>query len=128
MSLLVISEERLRCKLREVAQTTRDRAVALKGLPLKNAKEFVSAVEELVNEYSAEFGPNAYAAMNVLTDYASFPKGLNIIGGVSRLQACAGDWVDDFIKASSSPDFSITKYLGEEAVESATWFASLAAA
>jgi hypothetical protein len=68
----------------------------------------------LTNAYFSEMGPHGYAALNVLTDYASRPTGV-IAPEVSMhgLQQKAGRWMDDFISAIKNPDFSFDRYLAD---------------
>lgn len=66
--------------------------------------------------------------MNVLTDFASYPKGLSGVNTVPVLQAKAGAWIDDFVEASAKPGFNMTSYLGVDAIEAATWYDSLTTA
>ena len=79
-------------------------------------------------EYYGQFGANAYAAMNVLTDFASYPQGLSGVNTVPVLQAKAGAWLDDFVTASEKSGFNMTNYLGTDAIEAAMWYDSLTAA
>ena len=117
----------LACKVFD-QNMTRDRAKSLTEQQRKRAREFVAKIKYLTEEYYNQFGANAYAAMNVMTDFATYPKGIVAQGDISRLQAKAGLWLDEFVRESANAGFSLTKYLGEDAVESATWFESLTAA
>lgn len=117
----------LACKVFNL-HLTRDEAKNLSAVERKKAKDFVEKIKKDSAEYYAQFGANAYAAMNVLTDFASYPKGSSGVNTVSTLQAKAGAWIDDFVEASSRPGFNMTKYLGEDAIETATWYDSLVAA
>ena len=91
------------------------------------ARERIGEIRSL-EEYYSQFGANAYAAMNVLTDFASYPKGLSGVSTVPVLQAKAGAWIDEFVEASDKPGFNMTNYLGADAIETATWYDSLTAA
>lgn len=68
----------------------------------------------LTKLYFTEMGPHGYAALNVLTDYASRP-----VGGIAPeasmhgLQQKAGSWMDDFISAIKKSDFSFDSYLAD---------------
>ena len=37
-------------------------------------------------------------------------------------------WIDDFVMESAKPGFNMTRYLGFDAVEAATWYDSITAA
>lgn len=68
----------------------------------------------LTQAYFSEMGPHGYAVLNVLTDYASRPEGMIAPeASMHSLQQKAGDWLDDFISAIKSPDFSFDGYLAE---------------
>lgn len=77
-------------------------------------------------EYFAEMGGNAYALFNVMTDYASFPADLSE-GSVTihNLQHRVGRWVDEFIEAHEKEGFSLSKYIGEDAMDAAFYMETL---
>jgi hypothetical protein len=59
-------------------------------------------------------GPHGYAALNVLTDYASRPAGVIAPeASMHGLQQKAGSWMDDFIAAIKHPEFSFDSYLAD---------------
>lgn len=67
---------------------------------------------KLTRSYFSEMGPHGYAALNVLTDYASRPEGVMAPeASMHGLQKKAGSWIDDFISAIKSPAFSFESYL-----------------
>lgn len=117
----------LACKVFNL-HLTRDDAEKMSGAERKKAAAFVQKIKADTKEYYSQFGANAYAAMNVLTDFASYPKGLSGVNTVPVLQAKAGAWIDDFVEASAKPGFNMTSYLGVDAIEAATWYDSLTAA
>lgn len=86
------------------------------------AEMFVSKAQELIKEYTYEFGQNAYAMMNILTDFASFPVGYSRFCDRSILQARVGNWMNDFVKRRSMSGFNLEAYIGVEAIKSATCF------
>lgn len=81
-------------------------------------QDSLSAVRALTKRYTAELGENAYAALNVMTDFASRPP-------VSRhmrrdrhsLQRLAGAWLADFSKTCALPGFLIDAYLERKSAE-----------
>ena len=86
------------------------------------AKQIVKASKE----YFKELGNNAYAMMNVMTDYASFPEWTtNQANYVDGYQKRVGLWVDDFIKESSKKDFNLSRYIGDEYQNTAYYLESL---
>jgi len=84
-----------------------------------------SQIMNASKEYFNDMGNNAYALFNVLTDYASFPAGPNAPGNVHGYQKKIGQWADAFIAASKRPDFSLAKYIGNEAYDAANYLESL---
>ena len=86
----------------------RDENLALKANVIINASK----------EYFNEMGNNAYALYNVLTDYASYPLGGNISTNFTHgYQRRVGSWIDEFIQESGKEDFSLSKYIGDEAMD-----------
>ena len=77
-------------------------------------------------EYFDEMGGNAYALFNVMTDYASFPADFSENSvTVHNLQHRVGRWVDDFIDAHAKDGFSLSKYIGEDAMDAAFYMETL---
>lgn len=73
-----------------------------------------SAVAKLTKKYFEELEPTGYAALNVLTDFATRPPAVSFGGGrVHGLQTTSGLWVEDFVDAISSKEFDFKTYLGE---------------
>ena len=70
-------------------------------------------VHTLTQSYFSELGQNAYAALNVLTDYASRPEGVffSQAGSIHRLQQRAGSWMEEFIENIEKRQFSFDRYL-----------------
>lgn len=86
------------------------------------AKQIVTASKD----YFKELGNNAYAMMNVLSDYASFPEWANgNTNYVDGYQRKVGRWVDEFIEESGKQDFNLSKYLGDEYQNTAYYLESL---
>lgn len=73
-----------------------------------------SHLQLLISRYTKEVGENAYAAFNVMTDFATRPKGR---GSYARephtLQRRVGVWMPDFCKRCRQPDFRMPDYLIE---------------
>ena len=77
-------------------------------------------------EYFDELGSNAYALFNVMTDYASFPADFSETSvTIHNLQHRVGAWVDEFIEANKQDDFSLSKYIGEDAMDAAFYMEKL---
>ena len=70
--------------------------------------------KSLTQSYFSEMGAHGYAALNVLTDFASRPAGVIAPeASMHGLQQKAGSWMDDFISAIKNPSFSFDKYLAD---------------
>ena len=67
--------------------------------------------------YYQELGDNAYAMMNVLTDFASFPVGRVSQTMIHSYQSKVGEWVNDLLEESQADRFSLKDFIGEEAFE-----------
>ena len=73
---------------------------------------FRNAIVKLTNGYFATLGEQGYAALNVLTDYASYPVGvMSPENKMDGFQHKAGDWINDFSQKIESRDFSFENYL-----------------
>ena len=79
---------------------------------VENLKDIRAKTSELTKSYFSEMGPHGYAALNVLTDYASRPVGVFAPeASMNSLQQKCGTWMDDFVAAMNNPEFSFDKYL-----------------
>ena len=77
-----------------------------------NLKAIRSRTAELSKSYFSDMGPHGYAALNVLTDYASRPEGVfSPEASINSLQQKCGNWMDDFVFSIQKPDFSFDRYL-----------------
>jgi len=75
-----------------------------------------SVVQELTAKYFRELGENGYAALSVLTDYASRPTvEFSVEQRVNTLQTYSGQWVQEFVSVIQKKGFSFEEYLGEYA-------------
>jgi hypothetical protein len=82
---------------------------------IEQLKHFRTGLQDLTTKYFNEMGENAYAALNVITDFASRPKSIYIspIVVVDSLQKKAGVWIDNFIPAIKNDKFNFAEYLGD---------------
>jgi len=70
-------------------------------------------VSRLTLAYFDQLGENGYAALNVLTDFASRPSGMiSPEASVDTLQRKAGAWIEEFVLANESRSFSFDQFLG----------------
>lgn len=71
-------------------------------------------ISSLTKGYFQKLGENGYAALNVLSDFASRPIGyISAEQRVNSLQRDTGIWIDDFVSAIDRRDFSFENYLGD---------------
>lgn len=69
-------------------------------------------VHHLTENYFGEMGHHGYAALNVLTEYATTPEGVIAPdASMHGLQQKCGNWMDDFISSIQQSDFSFDRYL-----------------
>jgi hypothetical protein len=74
--------------------------------------EIKQQVSELIERYFGGMGPHGYAALNVLTDYATRPTGvISPEASINGLQQKTSDWMQGFISAISESSFSFDDYL-----------------
>lgn len=86
------------------------------------AKQIVTSSKD----YFKELGNNAYAMMNVLSDFASFPEWTNNRANfVDGYQRRVGKWVDEFIAETQKSDFNLSRYIGDEYQNTAYYLESL---
>ncbi len=67
-----------------------------------------------MEHYFDLLGENGYAALNVLTDFATRPpQGGFGFSRINTMQVRCGDWTEDFCSAIEANDFTFEDYLGE---------------
>ena len=75
-----------------------------------------NAIWKLTDRYFGELGQNGYAALNVLTDYATRPPAeISAESRVNGFQTASGEWVLDFVSKIESREFTFERYLGDYA-------------
>lgn len=83
----------------------------------KRAEELIAFRNQIIalsTEYFAEMGEHGYAALNVLTDYATRPVGVMAPeSSMDSLQHKAGDWMNDFVEQIQHREFTFEHYLAE---------------
>lgn len=100
----------LLCKVFALSPPSKEASARTKA----NWEEQKSVVAKLTKKYFEELEPTGYAALNVLTDYATRPPAVSFgVGRIHGLQTTSGLWVEDFVRAISSKEFDFKKYLGE---------------
>lgn len=76
--------------------------------------KFKNHVGELTEEYYSEMEPTAYAALNIITDFATRPKSfISQETMVDTLQKRSGAWMDDFIPQIENKNFNFDVYLAD---------------
>lgn len=77
-------------------------------------QERLEAVRALTAKYFDQMGENGYAAVNVLTDYATRPTAeKSMEARINGLQSRCGDWMSDFVGRIEQRNFSFEEYLGD---------------
>lgn len=75
-------------------------------------REIKHQVSELIDTYFGSMGPHGYAALNVLTDYATRPTGvISPEAAINGFQQKTSDWMHSFISAISLSSFTFDDYL-----------------
>jgi hypothetical protein len=76
--------------------------------------EMRNQIHHLTESYFTDLGSHGYAALNVLTDYATRPQGVIAPeASMHGLQQKATNWMEEFISAIKKPDFSFEEYLAD---------------
>jgi len=71
-------------------------------------------IDDLTDKYFSEMGQNGYAALNVLSDFASRPVGyISADQRINSLQKITGRWIADFVEAIEQKTFNFENYLGD---------------
>lgn len=66
------------------------------------------------DRYSGELGENAYAALNVITEFASHPPPNRCLHRERHgMQQRAGAWLNDFRQVCAVPDFDLGEYINK---------------
>jgi hypothetical protein len=79
---------------------------------VENLIAFRDQTQKMTESYFSQMGPHGYAALNVLTDYATRPKGvISPETSMHSLQEKCGNWIDNFISVISGNNFSFDTYL-----------------
>ena len=66
----------------------------------------------LGDRYANDLGENAYAVLNTVTEFASYPPANRCVHrDRNSFQRLAGAWLNTFSQECGKPDFSITQYL-----------------
>lgn len=71
-------------------------------------------IDVLTKQYFTDLGQNGYAALNVLTDFASRPATyISPEAKVDQFQKRSGSWTDEFIAEIKDDKFRFENYLGD---------------
>jgi hypothetical protein len=99
------------CKAFDISATKEDMTKPRRVEALAAMRDQVRGLTE---SYFTGLGPHGYAALNVLTDFASRPKGVIAPeASMHGLQQKASNWMEGFISAIKTPDFSFDNYLAD---------------
>ena len=110
------------CKAFDISVNKDDVTEAQKEILSNRTKQIVEASKQ----YFKDLGNNAYAMMNVMTDFASFPEWTpNPSLYVDGYQRKVGKWVDSFIEEYNKQDFNLSAYIGNDYQNTAYFLESL---
>lgn len=87
---------------------------------LERLLELRNHIQSLADSYCQELGENGYSAFNLITDFATRPKG--VISPETRIngyQSNCSKWIDDFTRQIKHPNFDASEYLQMQ-IETAT--------
>lgn len=85
-------------------------------------KRIKSMIEGTANNMTELYGQNAYALLNVFAEFQYqyfIPSSNAMLSGNSK---SLGKWVDELIEASQKEDFSLSRFIGNEAMYAADWY------
>lgn len=84
----------------------------------RRKRTFINDKKEL---YIKKYGQNAYAFLLGISDYISNYDDKRFNESYLFYHIQAGEWADDYLEKASKPDFSLYKYIGEDAMNTASW-------
>ena len=87
-----------------------NKIVSAKDKKKRRLVEMRDAIRLAGDRYYRELDATGYAAMNVLTDYATRPGPERELD-VHELQRKSGDWIDEFTRIVRNPGFNLGEYL-----------------
>ena len=67
----------------------------------------------------------AYAFLLGISDYIGNYEDVRLGNNYMNYHIQAGQWADEYLKEVAKPDFSLHKYIGEEALDTAWWLNTL---
>ena len=88
--------------------------VATSSRRADDLRSFREQIRELTERYFSGMGMHGYAALNVLTDFASRPQG--VLAPETRIhgfQQRTSTWMEDFVQAIEKREFSFDNYLAD---------------
>ena len=86
--------------------------------------DIATRLDDLTCHYFDTMGHHAYAALNVLTDFATRPAGvISAASSMHGYQVETARWMEDFLRQIASPSFDFDQYLGAWKQEGATLMA-----
>lgn len=88
----------------------------------ENLLDKKNRMESLVKDYTNEMGTNAYALLNILSDYASFPQNDSqnrFLAGC--YQKKVGDWMNDFQQTVIGGKKTLENYVTQDAKDALTY-------
>jgi len=94
---------------------------------LENLIEVNRRLASLTASYREEFGSTAYAAFNVMSDFASYPRGGQQHAVYTpSYQGRVGQWLQEFSSVASGNAFDLDEYIGDDNARSQVLLGTLA--
>lgn len=88
----------------------------------KRKRDFINERKML---YIDKYGQNAYAFLLGISDYISNYNDIRFSNSYMTYHIQAGQWADEYLKEAAKPNFSLYKYIGEDALNTASWLNTL---
>lgn len=122
VSLPLSSALPIYCKAFDIVVKDEQVTESQKKILAQKAKQIINVSKD----YFKELGNNAYAMMNVLSDFASFPEWTtNPSNYVDGYQRKVGKWVDTFLSETKKEGFTLARYLDDNYQNTAFYLESL---
>lgn len=85
-------------------------------------RDFINERKQL---YIEKYGQNAYAFLLGISDYIDNYEEVRLGNSYMNYHIQAGQWADEYLKEVAKPNFSLYKYIGEDAFDTAVWLNTL---
>jgi hypothetical protein len=133
-------EQAFRMKLEDLKNTPMDGnmflaffckffGISRKGVEREGGIHSALSKRDFINErkqlYIEKYGQNAYAFLLGISDYIDNYEEVRLGNSYMNYHIQAGQWADEYLKEVAKPNFSLYKYIGEDAMDTAWWLNTL---